>query len=87
MRTAVVTDSTARPVAPAVAVVDLDVVVDGVPASEAGTDLDALLARMTAGAQVGTSRPSPDGFARAYAAAAATGASAVVSVHLSGAVT
>ncbi|MFC3687862.1 DegV family protein [Aquipuribacter hungaricus] len=85
MRTAVVTDSTARPVAPAVAVVDLDVVVDGVPASEAGTDLDALLARMTAGAQVGTSRPSPDGFARAYAAAAASGASAVVSVHLSGA--
>lgn len=85
MRTAVVTDSTARPVAPAVAVVDLDVVVDGSPAREVDTDLDGLLARMAAGAQVGTSRPSPDGFSRAYAAAADAGASAVVSVHLSGA--
>jgi DegV family protein with EDD domain len=81
----VVTDSTARPVAPAVAVVDLDVVVDGTPAREVDTDLDALLARMSGGAQVGTSRPSPEGFARAYAAAAEAGASAVVSVHLSGA--
>ncbi len=85
MRTAVVTDSTARPVAPAVAVVDLDVVVDGAAAHEDATDLDGLLARMAAGAQVGTSRPSPDGFARAYEAAAQAGASAVVSVHLSGA--
>jgi len=84
VRTALVTDSTARPVPPAVAVVDLDVVVDGTPAHEADTDLDALLARMSAGAQVGTSRPSPVGLSRAYAAAAEAGASAVVSVHLSG---
>ena len=85
MRTALVTDSTARPVPSVVTVVDLDVVVDGTPAREVDTDLDALLARMTAGAQVGTSRPSPHGFALAYAAAAEAGASAVVSVHLSGA--
>ncbi len=84
MRTAVVTDSTARPVDPAVAVVDLDVVVDGTATPEVDTDLETLLSRMTAGVQVGTSRPSPDGFARAYAEAAASGASAVVSVHLSG---
>ena len=84
MRTALVTDSTARPVPTAVAVVDLDVVVDGTPAREVDTDLDALMARMSAGARVGTSRPSPVGFSRAYAAAAAGGASAVVSVHLSG---
>ena len=85
MRTALVTDSTARPVPSVVTVVDLDVVVDGTPAREVDTDLDALLARMSAGAQVGTSRPSPHGFALAYAAAAEAGASAVVSVHLSGA--
>jgi DegV family protein with EDD domain len=84
-RTAVVTDSTARPVGPGVtAVVDLDVVVDGLAVREADVDLADLLARMSAGAEVGTSRPSPDGFARAYEAAAEAGASAVVSVHLSG---
>lgn len=84
-RTAVVTDSTAGPVPASVAVVGLDVVVDGAALGESDTDTPRLLEAMAAGAAVGTSRPSPDGFARAYAAAAAAGASAVVSVHLSGA--
>lgn len=81
----VVTDSTARPVPPGTVVVDLEVVVDGSPVREADTTTSAVLAAVRAGATVGTSRPSPDGFARAYAAAAAAGASAVVSVHLAGA--
>ncbi|WP_380167677.1 DegV family protein [Jannaschia sp. R86511] len=84
-RTAVVTDSTARPVPHGVSVVDLDVVVDSRPVPEPGTTTAAVLAAVLAGSAVGTSRPSPDGFARAYAAAEAAGASAVVSVHLSGA--
>ncbi|MGJ7442867.1 DegV family protein [Aquipuribacter sp. MA13-6] len=84
-RTVVVTDSTARPVPPGVAVVDLDVVVDGAAVAEASTSTGDVLAAVLAGAAVGTSRPSPDGFARAYADAAEGGASAVVSVHLSGA--
>lgn len=84
-RTAVVTDSTARPVPGSVRVVDLEVVVDGRPVREVDTDLERLLPAMSAGVPVGTSRPSPDGFARAYAEAAEAGASAVVSVHLAGA--
>lgn len=84
-RTAVVTDSTARPVPARVQVVDLDVVLDGRPVREVDTDLDRLLPAMASGSSVGTSRPSPDGFARAYAQAAEAGASGVVSVHLSGA--
>lgn len=84
-RTAVVTDSTARPVAGSVRVVDLEVVLDGRPVREVDTDLGSLLPAMAAGASVGTSRPSPEGFARAYAEAAEAGASGVVSVHLSGA--
>lgn len=85
VRTAIVTDSTAAPVPGAVQVVELDVVVDDRAQSETGVDLDDLLAQMRAGAVVRTSRPSPDGFARAYRAAAAAGASAVVSVHLAAA--
>lgn len=85
MRTAVVTDSTARPVPAAADVVDLDVVVAGEPVREVDTDLDGLLAQMAAGTAVGTSRPSPEGFEAAYRRAGDRGASAVVSVHLSGA--
>ncbi len=84
-RTVVVTDSTARPVPGGVPVVDLDVVVDGTAVPEATTSTEDVLGAVLAGATVGTSRPSPDGFARAYADAAEAGASAVVSVHLSGA--
>lgn len=84
-RTVVVTDSTARLVPPGVGVVDLDVVVDGAPVREAATTTAQVLTAVLAGSVVGTSRPSPDGFARAYAAAAAAGASAVVSIHLAGA--
>ncbi len=45
------------------------------------TQVEAIL---RAGGRVGTASPSPDQFADAYAAAAAGGAEAVVSVHLSG---
>jgi fatty acid kinase fatty acid binding subunit len=51
---------------------------DDTPASRAG--LSAAFAR---GSTLTTSRPSPQRFARAYAEAAATGASGIVSVHLS----
>jgi len=84
-RTVVVTDSTARPVPPGAVVVDLDVVLSGAPVREADTTTVVVLAAVLAGSTVGTSRPSPDGFARAYADAEAAGASAVVSVHLAGA--
>jgi hypothetical protein len=45
------------------------------------TQVEAIL---RAGGRVGTASPSPDQFADAYAAAAAGGAEAIVSVHLSG---
>ncbi|HEY3685657.1 MAG TPA: DegV family protein [Streptosporangiaceae bacterium] len=90
-RVAVVTDSTAYLPSGLVAergitVVPLAVVVDGVP----GVDGEAFAARDVAEAlrrwaPVTTSRPSPERFAAVYAAKAAAGAPAVVSVHLSGA--
>jgi len=89
-RVAVVTDSTAAlPPGAAerwgIAVVPLDVVVDGRRFTE-GVSLapDELVAALRRGAQVSTSQPAPEAFARAYARAAALGAEAVVSVHLSG---
>ena len=64
-------------------VVPLQVLVDGSPPSTA--DLTAAtLDAVQRGARVTTSQPSPAAFTDAYAAAAADGASAVVSVHLSG---
>jgi DegV family protein with EDD domain len=87
---AVVTDSTAY-LDPDVAaereirVVALQVVIDGrsmVEGREAGpADIAAALRRR---AQVSTSQPAPRAFLDAYESAAASGASGIVSVHLSG---
>jgi DegV family protein with EDD domain len=87
---AIVTDSTAylgadRAAGADVAVVPLQVVIDGRSYEEGTTfgpgDLaDALRRR----ARVSTSRPSPRSFLDVYEAAAASGARAIVSVHISG---
>ena len=89
-RVAVVTDSTAYLPADLVAshglrVVPVQVVVDGQPSDE-GTQITPteVAAALRAWSVVSTSRPSPERFAQAYADAAAAGATAVVSVHLSG---
>ena len=91
---AVVTDSTSSLV-PSVAteaglvVVPLQVIVDGRSRPESfRPDLGsmtpgAVAAALREGRSVSTSRPAPDAFASAYESAAAAGASAVVSVHLS----
>lgn len=90
-RVAVVTDSTAYlPSGLAdergIAVVPLGAVVDGITGDDgepgAARDVAEALRRW---APVTTSRPTPERFASVYAAQAAAGASAVVSVHLSGA--
>lgn len=90
-RVAVVTDSTAYlpsglAAEHGITVVPLGAVVDGVP----GEDGEAIAARDVAEAlrqwaPVTTSRPTPERFAAVYAQLAAVGASAIVSVHLSGA--
>ena len=94
---AVVTDSTSS-LTPATAeqagvvVVPLQVIVDGTSRPEsflpsAGTlTPGAVAAALREGRTVSTSRPSPEAFSSAYAAAAERGASAIVSIHLSGAV-
>jgi fatty acid-binding protein DegV len=86
----VVTDSTAAlPDGVAarwgLAVVPLDVVVDG-RRHLGGADLPpaALVEALRRGAKVSTSQPAPEAFSRVYARLAAEGATAVVSVHLSG---
>ena len=81
------TDSSAQLPAAVVAALDLDVVsvgisLDGVPYDENDLDVDLFYARLCAGSQVTTSQPSPGGFADAYAAAAARGASEVLSIHV-----
>jgi len=88
-RVAVVTDSTAAlpaasPLAADVRIVPLQVVLDGCVGAE-GIDVSPgdVAAALAARASVSTSRPSPEAFTRAYAAAAASGATGVVSVHLS----
>lgn len=89
-RVAVVTDSTAYLPADLVSangitVVPVQVVVDG-QAYDEGTQITPteVAAALRRWGVVTTSRPSPERFARAYADAAAAGATAVVSVHLSG---
>ena len=94
---AVVTDSTSS-LTPAVAeragvvVVPLQVIVDGTSRPESfrpgvGTSTPgAVAAALREGRTVSTSRPAPEAFSGAYAAAAERGASAIVSVHLSGAI-
>lgn len=63
----------------------LDVVVDGARHVE-GVDLspDELVGALTRGARVTTSQPPPAAFADAFARAVEAGATAIVSVHLSG---
>ena len=86
----VVTDSTAYIPADLVAshgitVVPVQVVVDGTAYDE-GTEISPtqVAEALRRWGVVTTSRPSPERFARAYAAAADAGARAVVSIHLSG---
>ncbi|QMU68174.1 DegV family protein [Streptacidiphilus sp. P02-A3a] len=89
MRVAIVTDSTAYLPGEAIArfgidVVPLSVVVGDEVLSEGGdvspADVAAALQRRV---RVTTSRPNPEAFAAAYREAAARGAEAVVSLHLS----
>lgn len=89
-RVAVVTDSTAYLPADLVAsrgirVVPVQVIIDGHPYDE-GTEITPteVAAALRDWSVVSTSRPAPERFAQAYADAAAAGATAVVSVHLSG---
>lgn len=89
-RVAVVTDSTAT-LPPALAraagvrVVSLDVVVGGRRTLDGDLDGADLLAALERGERPVTSQPPPAAFAAAYERAVAEGASAIVSVHLSGA--
>ena len=90
MSTALVTDSTAYLPADlleglGVHVVPLHVVIGGKEHSE-GVDIDAseVAAALRRFTPVSTSRPAPAAFLQAYEAAAAAGADAVVSVHISG---
>ena len=89
-RVVVVTDSTASlpaglAAAHGVLVVPLVVVVDGVAHHE-GLDLgpEDLVAALSRRAEVTTSQPAPEAFLDAYREVARSGASRVVSVHLSG---
>ena len=94
---AVVTDSTSS-LAPSVVaaagvvVGPLQVIVDGRSRPEAfrpdagSMTPGAVAAALREGRSVSTSRPAPEAFASAYAAAVERGAAAIVSVHLSGAI-
>jgi DegV family protein with EDD domain len=94
---AVVTDSTSS-LAPDVAdragvvVVPLQVIVDGTSRPESfrpgagALTPGAVAAALREGRNVSTSRPAPESFSAAYAAAAERGATAIVSVHLSGSI-
>lgn len=62
-------------------VVPIEVTLDGEPVDER-VDVDAFYDRLTGGARVTTSQPSPADFAAAYERASARGARAVLSVHL-----
>ncbi len=68
-----------------VRVVPLDVVVDGVRSLDGELAPTDLLAALRRGARMSTSQPPPAAFAAAYARAVDDGATAIVSVHLSGA--
>ena len=94
---AVVTDSTSS-IAPSAAadagvvVVPLQVIVDGTSRPEAFrpgagvTTPGAVAVALREGRSVSTSRPTPEAFSAVYAAAAERGASSIVSIHLSGAI-
>jgi DegV family protein with EDD domain len=88
-RVQLVTDSTAYLPSALVAehgirVVPVQVIIGGTTYSEGfDVDPDAVVAALREWRPVTTSRPSPEAFAEAYAAAAADGATEIVSVHLS----
>jgi fatty acid-binding protein DegV len=65
-----------------VAVVPIAITLDGGSFEEPDHEIDDFYARLTEGAQVTTSQPSPGDFLAAYAGAAASGASEVLSIHL-----
>lgn len=88
-RIALVTDSTARlsagvAEAAGIAVVPMDVIVNGLPFLE-GVDIGpaAIAAALRGGDDVSTSRPAPERFAECYKRLADEGADAIVSAHLS----
>ncbi|HVQ19207.1 MAG TPA: DegV family protein, partial [Actinomycetes bacterium] len=86
---AVVTDSTAylplaQAVAAGVAVVPVQVVIGGESFDETDVSSKDVAAALREWTPVSTSRPAPAVFVEVYEAAAASGASGVVSVHLSG---
>jgi DegV family protein with EDD domain len=89
-RVAVVTDSTSGLPADViqawgVRVVPLRILAGGSITDDAATGLTAVIeAAASRGERVTTARPTPDQFAAVYEQLAAAGASAVVSVHLSG---
>ncbi len=90
MSTALVTDSTAYLPADLldgllVGVVPLHVVIGGTEHAE-GVDIDAaaVASALRTFVPVSTSRPAPAAFLEKYEAAAAAGATAIVSVHISG---
>lgn len=89
-RVAIVTDSTAylHPEVAAergIAVVPLQVVIDGVARAEgSGIGPAEVADALRRHAPVSTSRPSPRAFLDAYESVAALGAASVVSIHLSG---
>jgi fatty acid-binding protein DegV len=88
---AVVTDSTASLTADLAArhgilVVPLRVMADGIAADDGPAALSGAIGdELRRGARLTTASPAPERFAGAYAAAAAAGAEAIVSVHLSAA--
>ncbi|MPZ59701.1 MAG: DegV family EDD domain-containing protein [Propionibacteriales bacterium] len=88
-RVALVTDSTSMLSEDVVAehglvVVPLQVIIGSTPYAEGSeTSADMVAEALRAGQPVSTSRPAPEAFVSAYENAAASGAEAVVSIHLS----
>jgi DegV family protein with EDD domain len=88
-RVQVVTDSTAglsthELLRHPLTVVPLQVVIGGTSYDDGATSADAVAEALKTFTPVSTSRPAPQAFTDTYAACAADGAEAVVSVHLSG---
>ncbi|GAA2814214.1 DegV family protein [Kribbella solani] len=85
----VVTDSTAglsthEVLRHRLTVVPLQVVIGGTSYDDGATSADAVAEALKTFTPVSTSRPAPQTFADTYATCAANGATAVVSIHLSG---
>jgi fatty acid-binding protein DegV len=67
-----------------VTVVPIAITLDGAPFEGRDDAIEDFYTRLTAGAQVTTSQPSPAALLASYADAAASGASEVLSIHLDG---